>query len=50
MVTLLGATAGLPLLGIGAAVVVYVGGLDVELLAAIAGRHCWVYKFADWMW
>ena len=48
---LLGAIAGLPLLGIGGGVGVHVGGLDVvpllaaiaglPLLAAIAGCHCW---------
>ena len=57
---LLGAIAGLPLLGIGG-VGVHVGGLDVvPLLAALAGCHCWVpllgmgggwvYTLADWTW
>ena len=49
--TLLGAIAGLPLLGIGAGVGVYVGGLDVvPLLAAIAGCHCWAAIAGDRGW
>ena len=46
---LLGAIAGLPLLGIGGGVGVHVGGLDVvPLLAAIAGCHCWAAIAGDW--
>ena len=62
---LLGAIAGLPLLGIAGGVGVHVGGLDVvplvgalaglPLLAAIGGCHCWgcggwVYTLVDWTW
>ena len=40
VVTLLGAIAGLPLLGIGG-VGAHVGGLGVVALLAAAGCHCW---------